>query len=101
MGCGGSKATRIKTAPEPVLLQTQPLTQQDERPPPKDSREQPEGKLTEDLSAEIRQETGDKPQSSEDEGLLTREQISLVQGTWANVKEALELEQIGIEFYVR
>ena len=96
MGCGGSKVTTVKNAPEPVLIQIQPAAQQ-EVSPPKENREQPEGKITEQSAAQSQQEANNKQGG----GSLTEEQISLVQDTWGVVKEALDLEQVGVEFYVR
>ena len=99
MGCGGSKAIKIKKVSEPVHVQ---LTTKQKVSSPKESREQPEGEKTVEQTTEVAagKQTGEK-HATEDKETLTKEQISLVQDTWTSVKEALELEQVGVEFYVR
>ena len=101
MGCGQSKSIRVKNAPAPLIVQPQPAAQQETSPTNK-NREKPEERITEsealEPSRQSNQETNDK---TEGEGPLTKEQISLVQDTWGIVKGVLELEQIGVEFYIR
>ena len=79
MGCGGSKA---------ILHQ----------------REQPEGRASENppAAAEGRQGAYNEPDATaanDVERHVSKEQIALVKETWRLVKD--DLEQIGIEFYVR
>lgn len=101
MGCGGSKAVRTKTAPAPVPVQPQTAAQLETNA--SQQRQQPEGKLTEETTAtEGQQETQEKPETVEEdhlEGPVTKKQISLVQETWGLVKS--DLEQVGVEFYIR
>lgn len=90
MGCRGSKITRIKNALEQAV--NSPLA----------NREQPQGKTTgEQPLDEHRDQTDDKPLTKGTEGPLTTEQISLVQDTWRSVKESFNLQQVGVEFFVR
>lgn len=109
MGCGGSKAIRTRTGPEPVGEQTQsPSLKQTS--PDEQHRQQPEGEITDETAEETspadgngRQETEDKQATEEhvedSEGPITQEQISLVQETWKLVNG--DLEQVGVEFYIR
>ena len=98
MGCGGSKTTGIKNVPEQIHVE--PASEQAANPPLA-NKQQPQGKTTEQPSDENRNQTDDKPQTKEPVGPLTTEQISLVQETWKSVKMALDLQQVGVEFYVR
>ena len=99
MGCRGSKAIRIKNVPEPVHVQ--PTTKQ-KVSSPTECRKQHAGEKTKEQTAEeTGKQTDDKQHATEDKETLTKEQISLVQDTWRSVKEAFELEQVGMEFYVR
>jgi len=108
MGCGGSKA--IKTAPAPVAEETgSPALKQTS--PDKQDRQQPEGKITEEKAKEASPTNGHGRQGTEDvkqatekqaedsEGPITHEQISLVQESWKLVNG--DLEQVGVEFYIR
>lgn len=94
MGCGNSKSTRVENAPFPVIKQTKPVAAEQER----------EGKISEqpesgtESSGKDKQTTDSKP---EKHGPLTPKQILIVQNTWGIVKGSLDLQQIGIEFYVR
>ena len=100
MGCGGSKAIQTKTAPAPVHVQTQSAAQKDTSSI--QQRKQPEGKRTEEKPlTDGRQETREKEQTYvEDlEGPITQKQITLVQDTWKLVNG--DLEQVGVEFYIR
>lgn len=104
MGCGGSKAIKNRTAPAPVAEQTQSPALK-ETSPSKQHRQQPEGKITEERAKETsrtdaRQRTEDKQATEEHvEEPITQEQISLVQDSWKLVNG--DLEQVGVEFYVR
>lgn len=110
MGCGGSKAIKTRTAPAPVAEQTQSPGLK-ETSAAKQHRQQPEGKITEETVEETapadgygRQGTEDDKQATEEqgeevEGPITQEQISLVQNTWKLVNG--DLEQVGVEFYIR
>ena len=100
MGCGGSKATQTKTAPAPVPVQTQSPGQTETSST--QPRQQPEGKITEEKPlTDGRQETQEKEQTDvEDlEEPITQKQITLVQDTWKLVNG--DLEQVGVEFYIR
>lgn len=94
MGCGNSKSTRVENAPFPVINQTKPLGAEQEK----------EGKISEqpesgtESSGKDKQTTDSKP---EKHGPLTPKQILIVQNTWGIVKGSSDLQQIGIEFYVR
>ena len=94
MGCGNSKSTRVENAPFPVIKQTKPVAAEQEK----------EGKISEqpesgtESSGKDKQTTDSKP---EKHGPLTPKQILIVQNTWGIVKGSLDLQQIGIEFYVR
>lgn len=94
MGCGNSKSTRVENAPFPVIKQTKPVAAEQER----------EGKISEqpesgtESSGKDKQTTDSKP---EKHGPLTPKQILIVQNTWGIVKGSSDLQQIGIEFYVR
>lgn len=94
MGCGNSKSTRVENAPFPVINQTKPLAAEQEK----------EGKISEqpesgtESSGKDKQTTDSKP---EKHGPLTPKQILIVQNTWGIVKGSSDLQQIGIEFYVR
>lgn len=94
MGCGNSKSTRVENAPFPVIKQTKPVAAEQER----------EGKISEqpesgtESSGKDKQTTDSKP---EQHGPLTPKQILIVQNTWGIVKGSSDLQQIGIEFYVR
>lgn len=99
MGCGGSKAIRIKNVPE--LVHVQPATKQKVGSPTECSKQPAEEKTKEQTAEETSKQTDEKQHGTEDKETLTKEQISLVQDTWRSVKEALELEQVGMEFYVR
>lgn len=94
MGCGNSKSTRVENAPFPVIKQTKPLAAEQEK----------EGKISEqpesgtESSGKDKQTTDSKP---EKHGPLTPKQILIVQNTWGIVKGSSDLQQIGIEFYVR
>ena len=107
MGCGGSKATRTKTAPILVAEQTQSPAQK-ETSPATQQRQQPEGRITEETAEETPAEDGrqgtevKKPTEEQVEAIeepITQEQISLVQDTWKLVNG--DLEQVGVEFYIR
>ena len=79
MGCGGSKAISHQ-------------------------RQQPEGRASENppAAAEGRQGADNKPDATAANHVechVSKEQIALVKETWGLVKN--DLEQIGIEFYVR
>ena len=89
MGCGESKATRTKNAPAPVSVQTQSPAQTDTSST--QQRQQPEG------ITDGRQETQEKEEDLE--GPITQKQITLVQDTWKLVND--DLEQVGVEFYIR
>ena len=110
MGCGGSKAVKTRTAPAPVAEQTQSPALKQTSPANKQHRQQPEGEITKETAEETSptdgyglQGTADKQATEkhvEDiEGPITQEQISLVQDTWKLVNG--DLEQVGIEFYIR
>lgn len=94
MGCGNSKSTRVESAPFPVIKQTKPVAAEQEK----------EGKISEqpesgtESSGKNKQTTDSK---LEKRGPLTPKQILIVQNTWGIVKGSLDLQQIGIEFYVR
>ncbi|CAH3040666.1 unnamed protein product [Porites lobata] len=94
MGCGNSKSTRVENAPFPVIKQTKPVAAEQEK----------EGKISEqpesgtESSGKDKQTTDSKP---EKHGPLTPKQILIVQNTWGIVKGSSDLQQIGIEFYVR
>lgn len=94
MGCGNSKSTRVENAPFPVIKQTKPVAAEQEK----------EGKISEqpesgtESSGKDKQTTDSKP---EKHGPLTPKQILIVQNTWGIVKGSSNLQQIGIEFYVR
>lgn len=94
MGCGNSKSTRVESAPFPVIKQTKPVAAEQEK----------EGKISEqpesgtESSGKDKQTTDSKP---EKHGPLTPKQILIVQNTWGIVKGSSDLQQIGIEFYVR
>lgn len=94
MGCGNSKSTRVENAPFPVIKQTKPVAAEQEK----------EGKISEqpesgtESSGKDKQTTDSKPQKH---GPLTPKQILIVQNTWGIVKGSSDLQQIGIEFYVR
>lgn len=94
MGCGNSKSTRVENAPFPVINQTKPVAAEQEK----------EGKISEqpesgtESSGKDKQTTDSKP---EKHGPLTPKQILIVQNTWGIVKGSSDLQQIGIEFYVR
>lgn len=94
MGCGNSKSTRVENAPFPVIKQTKPVAGEQEK----------EGKISEqpesgtESSGKDKQTTDSKP---EKHGPLTPKQILIVQNTWGIVKGSSDLQQIGIEFYVR
>ena len=94
MGCGNSKSTRVENAPFPVINQTKPVATEQEK----------EGKISEqpesgtESSGKDKQTTDSKP---EKHGPLTPKQILIVQNTWGIVKGSSDLQQIGIEFYVR
>lgn len=94
MGCGNSKSTRVENAPFPVIKQTKPVAAEQEK----------EGKISEqpesgtESSGKNKQTTDSK---LEKRGPLTPKQILIVQNTWGIVKGSLDLQQIGIEFYVR
>ena len=104
MGCGGSKAVKTRTAPAPVAEQTQspPLKQTS---PAKQHRQQPEGEITKETAEETSPTDGTEDKQVTEEhvenikGPVTQEQISLVQDTWKLVNG--DLEQVGIEFYIR
>ena len=109
MGCGGSKAIKTRTAPAPDAEHTQSAALK-QTGPDEQNRQQPEGEITEETAKEIspadensRQETEDKQATEEHvediEGPVTQEQISLVQDTWKLVNG--DLEQVGVEFYIR
>lgn len=99
MGCGRSKAIRIKNVPEPVHVQ--PTTKQKASSPTECSK-QTAGEATKEQTAKEKgKQTDEKQHATEDKETLTKEQISLVQDTWRSVKEALELELVGMEFYIR
>lgn len=90
MGCRGSKITRIKNALEQAV--NSPLA----------NRQQPQGKTAgEQPLDEHRDQTDDKPVTKGTEGPLTTKQILLVQDTWRAVKESLNLQQVGVEVFVR
>ena len=111
MGCGGSKAIKNRTAPAPVAEQTQSPPSLKQKTPAKQHGQQPNGKVTEETAEGTsptdgygRQRTEDKQATEEHvidiEGpLITQEQISLVQDSWKLVNG--NLEQVGIEFYIR
>lgn len=94
MGCGNSKSTRVENAPFPVIKQRKPVAAEQEK----------EGKISEqpesgtESSGKDKQTTDSKP---EKHGPLTPKQILIVQNTWGIVKGSSDLQQIGIEFYVR
>ena len=94
MGCGNSKSTRVENAPFPVIKQTKPVAAEQEK----------EGKISEqpesgtESSGKNKQTTDSK---LEKRGPLTPKQILIVQNTWGIVKGSSDLQQIGIEFYVR
>ena len=94
MGCGNSKSTRVENAPFPVINQTKPVAAEQEK----------EGKISEqpesgtESPGKDKQTTDSKP---EKHGPLTPKQILIVQNTWGIVKGSSDLQQIGIEFYVR
>lgn len=94
MGCGNSKSTRVENTPFPVIKQTKPVAAEQEK----------EGKISEqpesgtESSGKDKQTTDSKP---EKHGPLTPKQILIVQNTWGIVKGSSDLQQIGIEFYVR
>ena len=89
MGCGGSKATQTKPVPAPVPEQTQSAAQTDSSST--QERQQPEG------ITDGREETQEKEEDLE--GPITQKQITLVQDTWNLVNG--DLEQVGVEFYIR
>ena len=89
MGCGGSKATQTKPAPVPVPEQIQSPAQTDSSST--QQRQQPEG------ITDGREETQEKEEDLE--GPITQKQITLVQDTWKLVNG--DLEQVGVEFYIR
>ena len=100
MGCGGSKA--IKTTPAPVPVQIQPPAHAETSPT--QQRQRPEGKITEETpAADGRPETEEEEETTEEEeeleGPITQEQITFVQETWKLVNG--DLEQVGVEFYIR
>lgn len=94
MGCGNSKSTRVENAPFPVINQTKPLAAEQEKE--RKISEQPESGT--ESSGKDKQTTDSKP---EKHGPLTPKQILIVQNTWGIVKGSSDLQQIGIEFYVR
>ena len=101
MGCGGSKAIQVRTAPAPVAEETQsPALKQTS--PANQHRQQPDGKITEEKAEETAptEENQAKEKPVEDgEGPVTQEQISLVRESWKLVNG--DLEQVGVEFYIR
>lgn len=94
MGCGNSKSTRVENAPFPVIKQTKPVAAEQEKE--EKISEQPESGT--ESSGKDKQTTDSKP---EKHGPLTPKQILIVQNTWGIVKGSSDLQQIGIEFYVR
>lgn len=94
MGCGNSKSTRVENAPFPVIKQTKPVAAEQEKEG--NISGQPESGT--ESSGKDKQTTDSKP---EKHGPLTPKQILIVQNTWGIVKGSLDLQQIGIEFYVR
>lgn len=94
MGCGNSKSTRVENAPFPVIKQTKPVAAEQEKE--RKISEQPESGT--ESSGKDKQTTDRKP---EKHGPLTPKQILIVQNTWGIVKGSSDLQQIGIEFYVR
>ena len=94
MGCGNSKSTRVENAPFPVIKQTKPVAAEQEKEG--NISGQPESGT--ESSGKDKQTTDSKP---EKHGPLTPKQILIVQNTWGMVKGSLDLQQIGIEFYVR
>ena len=94
MGCGNSKSTRVENAPFPVIKQTKPVAAEQEKE--RKISEQPESGT--ESSGKDKQTTDSK---LEKRGPLTPKQILIVQNTWGIVKGSLDLQQIGIEFYVR
>ena len=107
MGGEGSKAIWNKTVPAPVAEQTQSPAQKGTSPATQ-RRPQSEGKITEETAEETPAEAGrqgtEEKQATEEhvediEGPITQEQISLVQDTWKLVNG--DLEQVGVEFYIR
>lgn len=98
MGCGGSKATRTKTAPAPVPVETQSPAHSETSST--QQKQQPEGKRTEETpAADGRQETQEETEVDDLEGPITQQQITLVQESWKLVNG--DLEQVGVEFYIR
>ena len=104
MGCGGSKAVKTRTAPAPIGEQTQsPALKQTS--PARQHRQQPEGEITKETAEETSPTDGTEDKQVTEEhvenikGPVTQEQISLVQDTWKLVNG--DLEQVGIEFYIR
>ena len=104
MGCGGSKAVKTRTAPAPIAEQTQsPALKQTS--PARQHRQQPEGEITKETAEETSPTDGTEDKQVTEEhvenikGPVTQEQISLVQDTWKLVNG--DLEQVGIEFYIR
>ena len=94
MGCGNSKSTRVENAPFPVIKQTKPVAAEQEK----------EGKISEQPESGTESSVKDKQTTDsklEKRGPLTPKQILIVQNTWGIVKGSLDLQQIGIEFYVR
>lgn len=94
MGCGNSKSTRVENAPFPVIKQTKPVAAEQEK----------EGKISEQPESGTESSGKDKQTTDsklEKRGPLTPKQILIVQNTWGIVKGSLDLQQIGIEFYVR
>ena len=94
MGCGNSKSTRVENAPFPVIKQTKPVAAEQEKEG--NISGQPESGT--ESSGKDKQTTDSKPEKY---GPLTPKQILIVQNTWGIVKASLDLQQIGIEFYVR
>ena len=94
MGCGNSKSTRVENAPFPVIKQTKPVAAEQEKEG--NISGQPESGT--ESSGKDKQTTDSKP---EKHGPLTPKQILIVQNTWGIVKGSLDLQQVGIEFYVR
>ena len=93
MGCAGSKAIRVKLTPADTISVKRKAPASDE----KNGKDFP-------VMAESHYETADEngPMTEEgDAGYLVKEQITWVQETWTLVKEAQDLEHVGVEFYLR
>ncbi|XP_068693096.1 neuroglobin-like [Montipora foliosa] len=94
MGCAGSKAIRIKPTPADTTISVKRKAPASEG---KNGKEFP-------VIAESHNETADEngPMTVEgDAGNLVKEQITSVQETWTLVKEAQDLEHVGVDFYLR